>query len=114
MACKSCGSKNQEEFRTEIAIHLPGLDKPLVFIFPTLLVCLNCGKPEIAEEFRIPRDELLCLQEARPPRADKVSYFDTRTVPGQIEAAPYSKSRNDIQPKTGEPSCGTVSFDRCP
>ena len=61
MACKSCGSENQEKLRTEIAIHSPDLNKPLVFIFPTLFVCLNCGKPEIAEEFSIPRDELLLL-----------------------------------------------------
>ena len=61
MACKFCGSKNQEEFRTETAIHLSDLNKPLVFIFPTLLVCLNCGKPEITAEFGIPKDELLLL-----------------------------------------------------
>lgn len=61
VACKSCGSKNQEEVRTETAIHLPDLNKPLVFIFPTLLICLNCGKPEIAAEFTVPRDELLLL-----------------------------------------------------
>jgi hypothetical protein len=65
MACKSCGSENQEEFRTEIAIHLPDRNQPLVLIFPTLLVCLNCGKPEIAEEFTIPRNELLLLARRR-------------------------------------------------
>ena len=61
MACKLCGSENQEQFRTVTAIHLPDLNNPLVLIFPDLLVCLNCGNAAIAEGFTIPRDELLLL-----------------------------------------------------
>ena len=61
MACKSCRSENQEKFRSEVAIHLSDSNKPLVFIFPTLLVCLECGRPEVSEEFMIPRDELFSL-----------------------------------------------------
>ena len=67
MSCKSCESESQKEFRTEIAIHLADRNKPLVFIFPKLLVCLNCGNAAIGEEFSIPRDELVLL--SRPAAA---------------------------------------------
>ena len=47
--CRSCQSGNQVEFPSEINIHFPGianLDKPTVLIFPSILVCLNCGFSE--------------------------------------------------------------------
>ena len=53
-------SHQQNKFNAEIAIHLPersGLDKPIVWVFPELLVCLNCGKAE----FAIPEDQLRLL-----------------------------------------------------
>jgi hypothetical protein len=56
VACKSCGAEGQGRFPTEIAIH--SRDTPLVFVFPEIYVCLNCGKPEFAEEFTIPENEL--------------------------------------------------------
>jgi hypothetical protein len=46
MHCVRCDSGNQVEFPSEIAIHFSGrenLDKPHVFVFPKILVCLNCG-----------------------------------------------------------------------
>ena len=61
-ACKSCHSDNQFTFNGEIAIHFPGvrgLDKPIVWVFPRLLVCLNCG----FTEFEIPETELRRLSE---------------------------------------------------
>jgi len=51
MSCQSCQSKHQSNFNGEIAIHFPGLkglDKPIVWVFPKLLVCLNCGFTEFA------------------------------------------------------------------
>jgi hypothetical protein len=51
MSCKSCQSENQRTFNGEIAIHFPGLkglDKPIVWVYPKLLVCLNCGFTEFA------------------------------------------------------------------
>jgi hypothetical protein len=51
MACKSCGSKDQTEFASEIGVHHLGLekvDKPLVFVFPKILVRVNCGFAEFA------------------------------------------------------------------
>lgn len=57
MSCKSCKSENQSELATEIAIHLPGLSTPHVFIFPMIAVCLDCG----FTEFSIPETELQLL-----------------------------------------------------
>jgi hypothetical protein len=50
-------------FNGEIAIHFPGLeglDKPIVWVFPKLLVCFNCG----FTEFAIPEAELRRLVES--------------------------------------------------
>ena len=60
MVCKSCQSQNQRNLDAEIGIHFPGrkgLDKPPVFVFPKLLVCLDCG----FTEFAIPETELRWL-----------------------------------------------------
>ena len=58
MACVSCGFEKHETFLAEIAIHSRGSHDPLVLVFPSILVCMNCGKPEFAEEFVIPDNEL--------------------------------------------------------
>jgi len=58
--CKLCGSDQEREFTAEIAIHFPGwagLNKPHVWVFPELFVCLNCGK----SEFAIPEEKLRLL-----------------------------------------------------
>ena len=60
MSCKSCQSQNQRDLNGEIAIHFPGLkglDKPIVWVFPKLLVCLDCG----FSEFTVPERELSVL-----------------------------------------------------
>jgi len=60
MPCKSCGSVNQNKFRGEMGIHFPGLkniDKPVVWLFPELVVCLDCG----TAEFAVPKAELRLL-----------------------------------------------------
>jgi hypothetical protein len=51
MACKSCHSENQRNFTGEIAIHFPGLaglNKPIVLVFPTMMVCLECAFAQFA------------------------------------------------------------------
>jgi len=61
MFCKSCGSQKQEEFPAEIAIHfsgLQGLEKPIVWVFPQLSICLDCG----VAKFRVPDSELCLLK----------------------------------------------------
>ena len=57
MPCKSCQSENLRSFNGELGIHHPGregLDKSLVFVFPVLMVCLNCG----FAEFTVPQPQL--------------------------------------------------------
>ena len=49
MPCTSCGSVNQKKFIGEMGIRSPGLNglnKPIVFVFPQLVVCLACGTAE--------------------------------------------------------------------
>ena len=46
MSCKRCASDEVKTFNGELAIHFPGLeglDKPIVWVFPKLVVCLHCG-----------------------------------------------------------------------
>jgi hypothetical protein len=57
MPCRLCGSLNQRKFIGEMGIRSPGLkglDKPIVWVFPKLIVCLNCG----IAEFAVPKAEL--------------------------------------------------------
>ena len=64
MACKKCDSRNQSTFNSEVAIHFPGLkglDKPIVWVFPKLAVCLDCG----LTEFIVPESQVQILREAK-------------------------------------------------
>jgi hypothetical protein len=57
MPCKSCGSVDQKKFKAEMAIHFPGvknIDKPVVWVFPEIVVCFDCGNAE----FAVPKSEL--------------------------------------------------------
>ena len=54
--CKSCSSENQHSFHGEVAMHFRGLDglnKPIVWVFPEILVCLDCG----LAEFEVPEEQ---------------------------------------------------------
>jgi hypothetical protein len=60
MPCKVCSSPNQSEFSAEMGIHFLGLkniDKPVVWVFPKVVVCLDCG----TAEFALPEAELRLL-----------------------------------------------------
>jgi hypothetical protein len=62
MICKQCASDGQSLFTGEVAIHFPelkGLDKPIVWVFPKLAVCLDCG----FAEFTVPESETRILRE---------------------------------------------------
>jgi hypothetical protein len=46
MSCRSCQSEKQTEFTAEMIVffsRLYNLDEPGVWVFPKLLVCLDCG-----------------------------------------------------------------------
>ena len=64
MACEKCDSGNQSTFNSEVAIHFPGLkglDKPIVWVFPKLEVCLDCG----LTEFIVPESQVQILREGK-------------------------------------------------
>jgi hypothetical protein len=60
VACKQCSSENQSTFKTEINVHFSGRkgwEKPTVWTFPQILVCLDCG----FSEFVLTQAELRAL-----------------------------------------------------
>jgi hypothetical protein len=60
MPCKSCGFESLYKFGGEIALHFRGLEninKPIVWVFSAVFVCLNCG----AAEFTVPENQLAML-----------------------------------------------------
>jgi predicted nucleic-acid-binding Zn-ribbon protein len=62
MACRSCQSNTEIELTAEMNIHFSGImnvDKPSVWAFPRVIVCLNCG----FVEFVLEADELLHIRE---------------------------------------------------
>jgi hypothetical protein len=62
MPCPSCCSNRLSFFPTELNIHFPGregLDKPTVWAFPQMLICIKCG----FTQFMIPEAELGELNE---------------------------------------------------
>ena len=63
MSCKLCQSEHQSNLTAEVAIHFPGLkglNKPIAWVFPKLLVCMNCG----FTEFAVPETDLRRLGES--------------------------------------------------
>ena len=69
MSCPLCGSGNQAELTAEMVIHfssLKYLEKPGVWVFPKLLVCLDCG----CSHFIVPERELVSI--AKVTREDKI------------------------------------------
>jgi hypothetical protein len=72
MPCNSCHSDRQKNFPAEINIHFPGresIDKPTVWAFPLLLVCLDCG----TTEFALGEPELQMLERSRDIRRGAAS-----------------------------------------
>ena len=63
MSCSLCSSLNEAEFSTEMVMHQSGLkhlDDPGVFVFPTAVVCMDCG----ASRFSTPIKERWLLRGA--------------------------------------------------
>ena len=60
MTCKRYSSERQSRFNSEVNIHFPGRegwDRPTVWVFPEIMVCLDCG----FAEFSMPGVELHAL-----------------------------------------------------
>jgi hypothetical protein len=65
MGCQKCSSENQSAFSGEIGIHFPGIEglqKPLVFVYSEVSVCLDCGYAD----FNVPESELKVLATGVP------------------------------------------------
>jgi len=65
MSCSSCGLGNQIVFSAEMIVHLVGLknlDNPGLWLFPKLLVCLDCGNAR----FNISKTDLASLVGGTP------------------------------------------------
>lgn len=61
--CPWCGSTNLGKFEGEVSIHIAGLedlDRSPAWLFPKLVVCLDCGNAH----FAVPDGELRLLTEA--------------------------------------------------
>ena len=65
MICKRCSAQNCKVFNGEFAIRFPGLDgleKPIVWVFPKVAICMDCG----FAEFEVPERELRVLTTGAP------------------------------------------------
>jgi hypothetical protein len=62
-ACQPCASLRKMAFLGEICLHFPGglesLNKPLVWVYPQVVVCLDCR----LAQFTLPEKELRVIQE---------------------------------------------------
>ena len=64
-SCASCQSEDQKTFTAEIAVHfsgIEGLNQPIVWVFPRISVCLDCG----IAQFTLPEKELKVLRTGAP------------------------------------------------
>lgn len=71
MSCLSCASQNLVTLSVEMNMHFTGLrniDKPGVWLFPDVLVCLDCGY----SQFSVPAVELARLAEGAPEKTEGV------------------------------------------
>ena len=94
MTCKGCHSDKQSMFNGEIAIHfrgLEGLDKPIVWVFPKLVVCLHCG----CTEFAVPERELHVLKQGSPVEGAVVLSDRISQASGEVRIKFPSPGMND-------------------
>lgn len=55
-SCERCAADSLKDFNGEVAVHFPGregLNKPIVWVFPKLTICLHCG----FAEFVLPEEQ---------------------------------------------------------
>jgi len=74
MSCPSCQTQSRNEYKSEIAVHFSGrenLNKPHVFLFPTILICMNCGFAEFRVEEKDLRELATRSTLARTDRASE-------------------------------------------
>jgi hypothetical protein len=95
MTCKGCHSEKRSVYNGEVAIHFSGregLEKPIVWNFPKLLVCLHCG----FTEFTVPKRELQVLEQGTPVEGAVVFWprSDANPEPGKNRRKSVSEEAN--------------------
>lgn len=81
MKCLLCAADNRADFSAEIHIHFPfrkDLVKPGVFLFPKVMICLNCG----ALSVKVPETELRELAASRGESGAAVKSNRDPTIQG--------------------------------
>ena len=82
MSCQSCGSGNEAELTAEMLVHFPGLknfDKPAVWLFPKLLICLDCGY----SHFTVPESELATIAHTLGISSPTLKYEVGKIIEGE-------------------------------
>ena len=93
MTCKGCHSDKQRLFNGEFAIHfrgLEGLNKPIVWVFPEIVLCMHCG----LTEFIVPERELQSLEQASPVKGGLVLSQRTTHASGELKIKSHSPEMN--------------------
>jgi hypothetical protein len=94
MACRICGSGNEQEFTAEINIHFRGprnLNNPSVLIFPNVLVCLSCG----TSRFTLTETKLALLATGAQTSASPEGLEDIDCIAGTPTNVSKSLKRGD-------------------
>jgi hypothetical protein len=70
MVCKVCSSGNQIQLKSEMCLHQPsGFNRPELFIFPKVSICLQCG----FTEFRLSDEDLLQVRKGDAQQDDRLA-----------------------------------------
>jgi predicted nucleic-acid-binding Zn-ribbon protein len=92
--CKTCGSTSLNKLQAELALHfneLKNIDKPVLWTFPDVVVCADCGEAE----FHCPPHELQWWDQAAPRKQTRVIFVEPSIVQtcracGSTELRTYS------------------------
>ena len=91
--CTFCASKKMGKFGGEIGLHFKGiaeLEKPVVFVFPEVMVCLTCGHAQ----FTVPGEELRVLATNTPVEGTATLLSRSGASNEQLQ------SRSEVKPVT--------------
>ena len=92
--CNTCGSTRVNKLRAELALHFDGLkniDKPVLWTFPEVVVCTDCGEADI----HFPPHELQWWEQDAQRKQTRVIFDDPIKVQtcracGSTELRTYS------------------------
>ena len=76
IGCPICSSKNQRKLNGEVALHMPGIENlnaPIVWDFPGIRVCLDCGFALFALEDQPLKEVRQLYRDDEPSDADNLA-----------------------------------------